>query len=107
MDQLNLNLILNREECEKKLIDALQHFEKNKSNLQTSRGIFVYGSPGCGKSCFVNLVLKKLGYDIIKYDAGDVRNKSIIENITKHNMADTNVLSLFQKKNKKNCDYYG
>ena len=101
MDQLNLNLILNREKIEKKLIDALQHFEKNKSNLQTSRGIFVYGSPGCGKSCFVNLVLKKLGYDIIKYDAGDVRNKSIIENITKHNMADTNVLSLFQKKKKK------
>jgi hypothetical protein len=101
MDQLNLNLILNREKCEKKLIDALQYFEENKSNLQTSRGIFVYGSPGCGKSCFVNLVLKKLGYDIIKYDAGDVRNKSIIENITKHNMADTNVLSLFQKKTKK------
>ena len=101
MDQLNLNLILNREECEKKLIDTLQYFEENKSNLQTSRGIFVYGSPGCGKSCFVNLVLKKLGYDIIKYDAGDVRNKSIIENITKHNMSDTNVLSLFQKKTKK------
>ena len=55
---------------------------------------------------FCELILKKLQYDIIKYDAGDVRNKSIIENITKHNMADTNVLSLFQK-NKKNCYYYG
>ena len=29
MDQLNLNLILGREECEKKLIDALQYFEEN------------------------------------------------------------------------------
>tara|TARA_A100001015_G_scaffold317259_1_gene433769 strand:+ start:69 stop:1370 length:1302 start_codon:yes stop_codon:yes gene_type:complete len=101
MDQLNLNLILDREESEKILIDALQYFEENKQSLLTSRGIFVYGSPGSGKSHFVELLLKKLGYDIIKYDAGDVRNKSIIENITKHNMADTNVLSLFQKKTKK------
>ena len=101
MDQLNLNLILDREESEKKLIDALQYFEENKQSLLTSRGIFVYGSPGSGKSRFVELILKKLQYDIIRYDAGDVRNKSIIENITKHNMADTNVLSLFQKKTKK------
>ena len=105
MDQLNLNLILNREEQEKILIDTLQHFELNKKNLLISRGIFVYGSPGIGKSYFVELILKKLDYDIIKYDAGDVRNKSIVENITKHNMADKNVLSLFKKQ--KNCNYYG
>ena len=60
MDQLNLNLILNREESEKKLIDTLQHFEENKKSLLTSRGIFVYGSPGSGKSRFVELILKKL-----------------------------------------------
>jgi len=101
MDQLNLNLILNREEDEKLLTRTLQHFEANKKNLLISRGIFVYGAPGSGKSRFVELILKKLQYDIIKYDAGDVRNKSIIENITKHNMADKNVLSLFQKKTKK------
>ena len=104
MDQLNLNLILNREEQEKILIDTLQHFELNKKNLLISRGIFVYGSPGIGKSYFVELILKKLDYDIIKYDAG-IRNKSIVENITKYIMADKNVLSLFQK-NKKN-NYYG
>ena len=101
MDQLNLNLILNREEDEKLLIKTLKYFEENKKNLLVSRGIFIYGSPGSGKSRFVELILKKLDYDIIKYDAGDVRNKSIIENITKHNMADKNVLSLFQKKTKK------
>ena len=42
-----------------------------------------------------------MNYDIINYYAGDVRNKSIVENITKHNMSDKNVLSLFQKKTKK------
>jgi len=100
MDKLNLNLILNRDNQEKLLMDTLKFFELNKKNLLISRGIFVYGTPGSGKSRFVELILKKLNYDIIKYDAGDVRNKSIIENITKHNMADTNVLSMFQKETK-------
>jgi len=101
MDKLNINLILDREDSEKLFIDTLQNFEANKKNLLTKRGIYVYGSPGSGKSRFVELLLKKMDYDIIKYDAGDVRNKSVIENITKHNMADKNVLSLFKKKSKK------
>ena len=100
MDQLNLNLLLDREKEEKLLIDTLQNFETNKSNKLTKRGIYIYGDPGSGKSVFVKNILKKLNYDIILYDAGDIRNKSIIENITKHNMSDKNVLSLLKKKKK-------
>lgn len=101
MDQLNLNFLLDRESEEKKLIECLNYFEENKKNLLTKRGMYVYGSPGTGKSLFVYKILKKLNYDIIKYDAGDVRNKTIIDKITKHNMSDKNVLSLLQKKMKK------
>ena len=100
MDQLNLNLLLDREKEEKLLIDTLQNFEANKSNKLTKRGIYIFGDPGSGKSIFVKNILKKLNYDIILYDAGDVRNKSIIENITKHNMSDKNVLSLLKKQKK-------
>jgi Cdc6-like AAA superfamily ATPase len=39
-----------------------------------------------------------MNYDIIKYDAGDIRNKSIIDTITQHNMADKNIMSMFYKK---------
>ena len=53
------------------------------------------------KSYFVKSVLKKLNYDVINFDAGDIRNKSVIETITKHNMSDVNILSLFKKVNKK------
>ena len=45
--------------------------------------------------------MNNLNYDIIKFDAGDVRNKTIVDQITKHNMSDKNVLSLMQKKTKK------
>jgi len=98
MEFLNLNKILNREEIENKLIGFLNHFEKNKKDLLVRRGIYIYGSPGSGKSVFVENILKKLDYDILKYDAGDVRNKGVIDTITKNNMSDKNILSLFYKK---------
>ena len=69
--------------------------------LTTKRGIYIYGSPGSGKTWFVRKILEKLNYDIISYDAGDIRNKTIIEMITKHNMSDKNVISMFQKEVKK------
>ncbi len=101
MDQLNLNLLLNREEEEKKLIHCLNYFEENKKNVLTKRGMYIYGSPGTGKTIFVEKILKTLDYDVIKYDAGDVRNKTIVDQITKHNMSDKNVLSLMQEKKQK------
>ena len=101
MEQLKINHILNRTSQEKKLSESLKYFEANKTNVLTRRGIYVYGSPGAGKTHFVKEVLKQLGYDTILYDAGDVRNKNIIENITKHNMSDTNIISMFHKKIRK------
>tara|TARA_Y100000816_G_C26052534_1_gene552013 strand:- start:289 stop:1383 length:1095 start_codon:yes stop_codon:yes gene_type:complete len=41
-----------------------------------------------------------MNFDIIKYDAGDIRNKSIMLNITKYNMSDKNIISCFEKKKK-------
>jgi len=101
MEQLNINHILDRDAGETKLIECLDYFEKNKNALLTKRGVYIYGAPGSGKTFFVRHVLKKLDYDIISYNAGDIRNKSIIEMITKHNMSDKNILSLFYKKIKK------
>ena len=101
MEQLNINLLLERIEEEKKLMECLNIFEANKKNVLTKRGMYIYGAPGTGKTVFVEKILKKLNYDIIKYDAGDVRNKTIVDKITKHNMSDKNVLSLMQKKTKK------
>ena len=98
MEQLDFNKILEREATSKGIKDILINFEINKSNLSLKRGIYIYGAPGSGKTEFITSLLKELDYDVIKYDAGDIRNKSIIETITKHNMADKSVLSLFQDK---------
>jgi len=98
MDNLNINQILNRHESELKIKEILQKFELNKNNLSSKKGIYVYGEPGTGKTNFVMNILKDLNYDVIKYDAGDIRNKSIIDTITKHNMSDKNIMSMFHKK---------
>ena len=100
INALDLNTILNRNQIATKIKNILHEFSNNKENYSLKRGIYIYGAPGIGKTQFITNILKEMNYDIIKYDAGDIRNKSIIETITKHNMADKNILSLFNKETK-------
>jgi DNA polymerase III delta prime subunit len=100
MENINLNDLLDRNEIYNKIQTFLKYFEDNKRDLSTKRGIYIYGNPGCGKTSFVVDLLKDMNYDIVKYDAGDIRNKNIIDTITKHNMSDKNVLSMLQNKTK-------
>ena len=101
MENININKLLNREDKVKYIKDILTSFEANKNNLLFKKGIYIYGEPGTGKSTFITNILKELNYDIIRYDAGDIRNKSVIDEITKHNMSDKNIMSIFNKNIKK------
>jgi DNA polymerase III delta prime subunit len=102
MEHLNLNRILDREWIVDKIKMILQDINKTNCNdHQIKKGFYIYGNPGSGKTEFVSSVLKMLGYDAITYDAGDIRNKSIIETIAKHNMSNQNIMSMFEKKVKK------
>lgn len=101
MEKLNINEILDRQDSCNKIKEALQTFEKDKNNILSKRGIYLYGEPGTGKTTFVLNLLKELNYDVVRYDAGDIRNKSIIDTITDHNMSDKNIMSMFNKKVKK------
>ena len=97
----NLNEILGRDQIYEKIKYILEDFQQNKKDITIKRGIYIYGNPGSGKTDFVVNLLREQNYDIIKYDAGDIRNKSIIDTITKHNMSDKNIMSMFEKKVKK------
>ena len=101
MNEIDINNLLVRQDEVNKMKAILKDFELNKDNLATKKGIYIYGDPGSGKTAFVTNILKELDYDVVKYDAGDIRNKSIIDTITKHNMSDKNIMSLFHKKVKR------
>jgi hypothetical protein len=101
MELLDINNVLSRNKIADQIKMFFNEFEKDKHNLTVKRGIYIYGNPGTGKTLFIERILKELNYDMVKYDAGDIRNKSIIDTITKHNMSDRNVLSMLQKKVKK------
>lgn len=101
MDQININQIFEREKIATDIKNILLSFDENSKNLTFKKGIYIYGSPGCGKTHFVMNLLKELDYDVIKYDAGDVRNKSLIDTITSNNVSNRNVLQMMTKKVKK------
>ena len=83
------------------ITNILTNYEENCKDIHFKKGIYLYGSPGSGKTHFITNLLKSLNYDVIKYDAGDVRNKALIDTITSNNMSSQNVLQLMARKPKK------
>lgn len=101
MEQLDINKLLDREEIANDFIQKLREFIVNRNDITIKRGFYFYGEPGTGKTYFVTKLLKDAGFDIVKYDAGDIRNQSVITNITKYNIPDMNIMSLMNSKKKR------
>ena len=101
MDWDNINTILNRTKIEANICDLLLSFDKYYNDINFKKGFYIYGTPGSGKTKFVEKLLKKMDYDIVKYDASDIRNKNLIETINSNNISNYNVLDMMKKKKKK------
>jgi replication factor C subunit 1 len=101
MNNVNINEIFDRDKIATEIKNILLAFDKNVNNVAYKKGIYIYGSPGCGKTQFVMNLLKEINYDTIKYDAGDVRNKALIDTITSNNVSNRNVLQMMTKQVKK------
>jgi DNA polymerase III delta prime subunit len=95
---MNMNEILEREHISIEIKEILNDFQANCRNISYKKGIYIYGSPGAGKTYFIMNILKELNYDAIKYDAGDVRNKTLIDTITCNNISSKNVLYMMNRK---------
>lgn len=94
----SLNELFERTSIENEIKDLLVNFNKD-ANMK--KGIYLYGSPGCGKSYFITTILKELNYDIITYNAGDVRNQSLFHTIDNNHLSNCNVLDLMHRRKKK------
>lgn len=98
----SINYLLGREKHINYMIDKLKVIENNINNPKQIRGFFIYGKNSIGKTQLVNHFIEKINYCKINYNGFDVRNKNTIENMQKINISSYNVLSMFQKKLKKN-----
>ena len=70
----------------KKNIDTikkwLSDFKGNKKGVE--RALFISGPPGIGKTTIAHLILKHFDYEIIEFNASDVRSqKSVKDNLLK------------------------
>jgi len=101
MNNLDLNTIFNRNETAAKIKHILSSFDDRCKDADFKKGIYIYGAPGTGKTRFILDIFKELNYDVIKYDAGDVRNKSLIDTITRDNVSKYNVLDMMHGRVRK------
>ena len=101
MQDIPINKIFERETISNEIKKILLSFDANCKNVNFKKGIYIYGSPGCGKTQFVKNLLTELDYDVINYDAGDVRNKALIDNIASNNISNRNVLHMMTKRVKR------
>lgn len=101
MNTLDLNTIFNRNEIATKIKHILSSFDVRYKDADFKKGIYIYGAPGTGKTRFIIDIFKELNYDVIKYDAGDVRNRSLIDTITRDNMSRHNVLDMMHGRVRK------
>jgi hypothetical protein len=97
----NLNNICDRCGTAEEIKSILRNFDTHYKNTNYKKGFYIYGSSGVGKTTFVTNILKELNYDVIRYDAGDVRNKSLIDAIASNNISSCNVLDMMNKKMRK------
>lgn len=101
MNTIDFNKIFGRNDIADQIKSLLLSFDDKCRDMNYKKGIYIYGSPGCGKTFFINQILKSINYDAVNYDAGDVRNKSLIDTITHNHVARCNVLDLMMGKTRK------
>ena len=101
INNTDLIRIFERQIISDNIKSILNEFDTNYNKVTYKKGIYIYGSPGSGKTTFIMNLLKEMDYDVIKYDAGDVRNTGLINTITSNNISNRNVLDMMTRKVKK------
>ena len=101
INNIQLNTIFERDKIANEIKKTILDFDEKCNDLTYKKGIYIYGAPGSGKTTFIMNLLKEINYDIIKYDAGDVRNTGLINTITSNNVSTRNVLEMMSRKVKK------
>lgn len=78
----------------------LNYFNKVEEFPNFKNGLLISGSPGIGKTTMVHLLLKEMGFDIIEFNASDVRSGKIIRDRLKSLINSSNIMKMINSTNK-------
>ena len=58
---------------------AVQWINKYKEGLTEKNALFISGPPGIGKTTFAQILLKDKKFNLIEFNASDVRNQKLVK----------------------------
>jgi DNA polymerase III delta prime subunit len=99
MKQIDFFDLFNRNSTKDEIQKFLMNFDVKDTS--TSKGIYVIGPVGCGKTEFIKSIIKELKYDMVLYDASNSRTKNTINSIMGSKISNCNVVNMFYKSKKK------
>ena len=90
-------ILLPKEEINK-IKKWIKNFKDKKPKCKNC--LFLHGPPGLGKTTVANIILKENNYDILEYNASDIRNQKLIRDKLSRVNSNINVIEsmCFKKK---------
>jgi replication factor C subunit 1 len=70
------DLILSNDD-KKVILTWIEDFKKKKKKYKNC--LFLHGSPGLGKTTIANIILKENDFDVIEFNASEVRNQKLLK----------------------------
>ena len=75
-----------------KIHQWMTHFKDKKPGYKNS--LLLWGPPGTGKTTIANIILKQCNYDVIEFNASDIRNQKLINKQLNDILGKKNVLDI-------------
>jgi replication factor C subunit 1 len=76
----------------------IKDFKENKKGSKNC--LFLYGPPGTGKTTIANIILNEFNYDVIEFNASDIRTPKLVKTKIEDTLGKKNVLNLMCNKQK-------
>jgi replication factor C subunit 1 len=97
---INSNEIIGNSKEIKSIRNWINHFKGNEIFPNFKNGLLLSGKPGIGKTTMAHILLKEAGYDIIEFNASEVRSQKVIRDKLLSIINGSNILKMINQNKK-------